>query len=79
MVVRFAKSARRHRIGRAHVLHVMEHGEPIASVPGRDGEPRMIWVGPDDRGLGIEVTAVVVDPATLLVIHVMPTALRGGQ
>lgn len=35
----------------------------------------MVWVGPDDRGIELEIVAVVL-PDELLVIHVMPTALR---
>jgi hypothetical protein len=57
----------------------MEHTEPTASAPGPSGESRMLWVGPDDRGLELEVIAVVLDDDTLLVLHVMPTALRGDQ
>ncbi len=34
------------------------------------------WVGPDDRGVELEIEAVVLGPEQLLVIHVMPTALR---
>jgi hypothetical protein len=37
--------------------------------------PALLYVGPDDRGVELEVV-VVVQPDQLLVIHVMPTALR---
>lgn len=39
------------------------------------GERAVLWVGVDDRGIELEVVAVLL-PDTLLVVHVMPTALR---
>ena len=41
------------------------------------GNAGLRWIGPDDRGLELEVIAAVL-PDLLLVIHAMPTALRGG-
>jgi hypothetical protein len=38
-------------------------------------EERRIWVGKDDRGLELEIVAVVTNNY-LLVIHVMPTIFR---
>ncbi len=40
-----------------------------------DLDARIKWVGPDDRGVVLEVIAVEL-PDLWLVIHVMPTALR---
>jgi hypothetical protein len=74
--VRFTQSARKHRIGRAHALAAMEAaGEPevVSAVEGLD--PRLVWVGPDDRGVVLEVIGVDL-PDYLLIIHVMPVALR---
>ena len=39
------------------------------------GRARPAYVRPDDRGIELEVV-VVIQPDQLLVIHVMPTALR---
>jgi hypothetical protein len=40
----------------------------------------LLFVGPDDRGLELEIVAAVLDQAEgepiLLIIHVMPTSLR---
>ena len=36
---------------------------------------RRTWIGPDDRGVELEIVAVV-QPDYLLVIHVMPTHYR---
>ena len=35
----------------------------------------MLWIGTDDRGVELEIVAVVL-PDLYLVIHVMPTELR---
>lgn len=51
---------------------------PITATNGADA---WLYVGPDERGRELEIIAVVVQPANaapyLLVIHVMPTHLRG--
>jgi hypothetical protein len=39
---------------------------------------RLAWIGEDDRGVELEVIAVDL-PEHLLVIHVMPTALRRNR
>ena len=65
-----------HRIGRAHARHVINTVEPTA-ITTADGSEALLWVGPDGRGLELEVVAVALQ-GLYLVIHVMPTALRGG-
>ena len=73
--VRFAKSARKHRIGKAHVLFVLENNESVTVLP-RDGEDKkLLWVGHDDRGLELEVIALELSEC-ILVIHVMPRSFR---
>ena len=75
MELGWTQSSRRHRIGRAHVRYVIDTVEPsqIATASGSDG---LLWVGDDDRGVELEIVAVVL-PGLYLIIHVMPTALRG--
>jgi hypothetical protein len=75
MEVRFSRSARKHRIGKAHALFVMEHGEPTVLPADEQEEERWLWVGEDDRGAELEIVALVL-PEVLLVIHVMPTRYR---
>jgi hypothetical protein len=41
-------------------------------------DERLGWIGVDDRGIELEIVAMVLADA-LVVIHVMPTALRGSQ
>jgi hypothetical protein len=74
--LRFYRSARKHRIGQARALHVVRSGPP-AIVPAADPnlEDRWVWIGPDDRGVELEVIGILTDKY-LVIIHVMPTALR---
>ena len=50
-------------------------GEPKRIPADGDLDDRLLWVGPDDRGIVLEVLAVAL-PDYLLVIHAMPVALR---
>lgn len=40
-----------------------------------DLQERLVWIGPDDRGVELEIVAIV-EPDYLLVIHVMPHQFR---
>ena len=65
MRVRVTRSARKHKIGNAHILAAMRAaGEPIG-VPGTD---QLVYVGEDDRGIEPDNR----DPAGLAVVHAMP-------
>lgn len=77
MDLAWTRSSRRHRIGRAHARHVIDSATPTP-IKTADGSQALLWVGPDDRGLELEIVAVIL-PDVHLVIHVMPTALRGGK
>lgn len=67
----FWRSARKHRIGRARAREVMSGAEPerVRRSGGRD--PLLCWVGRDGRGLLMEVIALDL-PEAVVVIHVMP-------
>ncbi|MGH3266473.1 MAG: hypothetical protein ACRDNS_31280 [Trebonia sp.] len=73
--VRFVRSARKHRIGKAHALYVIDNTPPTDLPAVDDFDARRVWRGLDDRGLELEIVAVIL-PTELLVIHVMPTSLR---
>ena len=75
--IHFAQSARKHRIGTAHALWVINHFEAIREMAsdGSGKADRLMWVGSDDRGLELEVIAIELGE-TLLVIHVMPMSFR---
>lgn len=73
--LRWYCSARRHRIGRAHAIFVIS-SVPPARVPATAAtDARLVWIGEDDRGIELEIVALDLDDA-VVVIHVMPTALR---
>ncbi len=75
MEIRYTQSARKHRIGKARANFVMENF-PFTLTTGEEGESsQRVWVGNDDRGLELEIVAVVLE-RYLLVTHVMPTSLR---
>jgi hypothetical protein len=68
------RSARKHKIGNAHILAAMQNaGKPVL-VPGMD---QLLYVGRDDRGIELLIIAVPDnrDPGGLAVIHAMPTGL----
>ncbi len=79
--IRFTQAARKHRIGRTSTRHVMATTTATGTTTDQ-GNPGWRYIGPDERGRELEVVAVEVagaDGDFLLVIHVMPTALRGGS
>jgi hypothetical protein len=74
-VVRWYRSARRHRVGKAHAMHVITTTRP-EQVPATDiADARLVWIGSDDRGVELEIVALDLEDA-IVVIHVMPTSLR---
>lgn len=75
--IRFTKSSRKHRIGRAHARHVIETTPAIAGTDPITGDHTLAWIGPDDRGVELEIVAIE-KPDCTLVIHVMPTHYRKG-
>jgi hypothetical protein len=73
--IRFTQSARKHRIGKARVLYVLEQYQPMEVTDPKSSGRNLRWIGIDDRGLELEIIAVVT-PEYLLVIHVMPYRFR---
>ena len=73
--IRWYRSARRHRIGKAHAIHVIETTEPAAIAATETYDARLVWIGADDRGVELEVVALDL-PEAVVVIHVMPTSFR---
>ena len=56
-------------------MHVINHTEPVNVAADDTVGDRLMWIGPDDRGLLLEVIAIL-EPDYLLVIHVMPFQFR---
>ena len=74
MQIKFTQAARKHRIGKAHALFVIENN-PFFVVTDEVGRVQRVWQGQDDRGVELEVIAVVLKEY-LLVTHVMPANFR---
>ncbi len=56
-------------------MHVITTVKPQA-VPATDvADARLVWIGPDDRGIEMEIVALDLDDA-VVILHVMPTGLR---
>ena len=73
--VRFAKSARKHRIGKAHALFVLDNHEPVTFLSSYGEDQKLLLIAQDDRGLELEIVAVKL-AENILVIHVMPRNFR---
>jgi hypothetical protein len=78
MEIKFTQSARKHRIGKARTMYVINHYSPTLIAGEEDGEDQQVWIGQDDRGLELEIVALVLTEY-LLITHVMPTDLRRGK
>jgi hypothetical protein len=78
MRIRVTRSARKHKIGNAHILAAMRDAGKPFRVPGTD---QLVYVGEDDRGIELLVIAVPDsrDPAGLAVIHAMPTVFGNEE
>ena len=72
MFYRWARSARKHRINRQRVQHVIEHCGLIFIERGAVASrtDRLVYLGDDADGVALEVMAVEI-PGGLLVIHAM--------
>lgn len=56
-------------------MHVITTVEPQRVPATQIADARLVWIGPDDRGVELEIVALDLDDA-VVVIHVMPTGLR---
>ena len=74
MLLRWARSARKHGVTRNASRHVIEHCGlrfRILAPPG-NADDRLLYLGDDDHGAPLEVIAVALDQDEFLVIHAMP-------
>jgi hypothetical protein len=69
---RVVRSGRRHKVAVSHINYVIQTVDPV-----HVGD-QLLFVGPDDRGVELEIIAVPDNqkPETLAVIHAMPTSFR---
>lgn len=75
MEVTFAKSRRRHRIGRARARHVIQNPYVVVRQPApadsAQRDDRLVFLGDDHTGRALEVMAIQTGENALHVIHVM--------
>jgi hypothetical protein len=69
--VAFARSARKHKVGRARVLQVIDDPVVEARTQVSGFDDRLVFLGADATGRLLEVMAVELVDGTLLVIHAM--------
>jgi hypothetical protein len=75
--LRFSRSSRKHRIGKASARHVIATAMPHTSTDA-NGVVSRSWVGDDERGRELEILAFE-QPDCWLVVHVMPTHYRRNK
>jgi hypothetical protein len=76
---RFARAARKHRIGYGRARSAMAATKPfIQRGASREGYDVLTWISPDDRGVELEIVGIQ-HPDYVLVIHVMPAAYRRNR
>lgn len=80
MEIRFTQAARKHRVGRSSVRYVLARATAVGTTTDQ-GNPGWRYVGLDERDRELEIIAVEIvgdtEQPVLLVIHVMPSDLRG--
>lgn len=72
-MIRWARSATKHRVTKARSAFVIEHCGLVFRVPPPPGQQdeRLIYLGDDEDGVAVEVTAVELSDGDIYVIHAM--------
>ena len=72
-MIRWARSATKHRVSRARTAFVIEHCGLVFRVPPPKGQldERLVFLGDDEDGAALEVMAVELEDGDLYVIHAM--------
>ena len=73
MRIEFAPAAARHRVSRDRIRYVIDHcRNPLYPPPDdRDGADVVLILGPDERGVPLEIVAIETEDDGLCVIHAM--------
>lgn len=56
-------------------MFVLDSVAPDRVLATATADARLVWIGEDDRGIELEIVALDLSDA-IVVVHVMPTALR---
>lgn len=73
--IRIIGSARKHGISRTRIAEALERQVFANTLPLAGSDPKIGFLGTDERGVEIEIIGVVL-PRQLLIIHAMPAAYR---
>jgi hypothetical protein len=73
--IRIVSGARKHGLSRRRIEQALARHWEAETVVSGSTDPKIRFVGVDERGVEIEVVAVVL-PGILLIIHAMPTRFR---
>lgn len=76
--IRFTKSTRKHKIGRAKVYEVLAHGTVEPTIVKTTGHPGLAFTGlVTGKSEQFELTVILIEvPNCFLVIHVQPNYRR---
>jgi len=66
-VVRWYRSARRHRVGKAHAMHVIASTEPMHVPASVTADARRVWIPNDDRGIELEIVALDLEDTVVVI------------
>lgn len=78
MRIRITSSARKHGVSRSRVEQALDQQHWSETLPSPGPDPKILFLGVDDRGVQLEIVAVVL-PGLILVIHAMPRHYRRSQ
>ena len=76
MAIRFSRSAAPHGVSHDRSRYVVEHCACPLYPPDQEDEDLIVFLGPDSRGVALEVIGVELDDGDLLVIHAMKLRRR---
>jgi hypothetical protein len=71
MPLRFSRSAARHGIHPDRVRYLVEHCATPQKTSDPDRESLVLFLGPDSRGVPLEVVGVELAEGDLMIIHAM--------
>ena len=73
--IRITSGARKHGLTRSRIEQALSNQQLSDTVASEGTDPKIYFIGPDSRGVELEIVAVVL-PRMLLIIHAMPTRYR---
>jgi hypothetical protein len=75
--IKITSGARKHGLTRTRIEQALSKQHISDTYEASSTDPKIRFIGVDDRGEEMEIVAVVL-PGLLLIIHAMPTRYRRG-